>query len=118
MNTILVPLDGSPLADRILPYVQLLAPVFRARVHLIRAISATAHDRLLRRSALVDARGRDRSASMCCLCAGRYVPGPGVCTGRAGRVFARMRGGGRRRYPCVARRPPLSLGRLGNRRIR
>jgi len=56
MNTILVPLDGSPLADRVLPYVQVLAPVLRARVHLIRAISATEHDRLLMRSALVEAR--------------------------------------------------------------
>ena len=61
MNTILVPLDGSPLADRVLPYVQLLAPVFRARVHLIRAISATEHDRLLMRSALVEARSWARS---------------------------------------------------------
>ena len=26
MNTILVPLDGSPLADRVLPYVQVLRP--------------------------------------------------------------------------------------------
>ena len=56
MKTILVPLDGSPLADRVLPYVQVLAAVFRARVHLIRAISATEHDRLLMRSALAEAR--------------------------------------------------------------
>ena len=56
MKTILVPLDGAPLADRVLPSVQLLARVFRARVHLLRAISATAHDRLLMRSAWVEAR--------------------------------------------------------------
>jgi nucleotide-binding universal stress UspA family protein len=69
MNTILVPLDGSPLADRILPYVQLLAPVLRARVHLIRAISATEQDRLLIRSALVEARAGSIVPPVCAACA-------------------------------------------------
>lgn len=69
MNTILVPLDGSPLADRVLPYVQLLAPVFRARVHLIRAISATEHDRLRMRSALVEARAGSIVPPVCAACA-------------------------------------------------
>jgi nucleotide-binding universal stress UspA family protein len=69
MNTILVPLDGSPLADRILPYVQLLAPVFRARVHLLRAISATEHDRLLMRSALVGAGAGSIVPPVCAACA-------------------------------------------------
>jgi nucleotide-binding universal stress UspA family protein len=69
MNTILVPLDGSPLADRVLPYVQLLAPVLRARVHLIRAISATEHDRLRIRSALVDAHAGAIVPPVCAACA-------------------------------------------------
>lgn len=37
MKTILVPLDGTPLAEQVLPYVQLLAPVLGARVLLLRA---------------------------------------------------------------------------------
>ena len=69
MNTILVPLDGSPLADRVLPYVHVLASVFRARVHLIRAISATEHDRLLMRSALVEARTGAIVPPVCAACA-------------------------------------------------
>jgi nucleotide-binding universal stress UspA family protein len=69
MNTILVPLDGSPLADRVLPYVRLLAPVFQARVHLIRAISATEHDRLLMRSALVEAGAGSIVPPVCAACA-------------------------------------------------
>jgi nucleotide-binding universal stress UspA family protein len=39
MQTMLVPLDGSALAERILPYVQLLAPLLSARVLLLRVIS-------------------------------------------------------------------------------
>ena len=39
MKTILVPLDGSALAEQVLPYVQLLAPLLGAQVHLLRAIS-------------------------------------------------------------------------------
>jgi nucleotide-binding universal stress UspA family protein len=40
MKTILVPLDGSALAEQVLPYVQLLAPLLGARVHLLRSIPA------------------------------------------------------------------------------
>jgi nucleotide-binding universal stress UspA family protein len=39
MKTILVPLDGSMLAEQVLPYVQLLAPILGAPVYLLRAIS-------------------------------------------------------------------------------
>lgn len=39
MKTILVPLDGSELSERALPYVQLLAPLFGAQVTLLRAVT-------------------------------------------------------------------------------
>jgi hypothetical protein len=39
MKTILVPLDGSALAEQILPSVRLLAMVLKANVHLLRVIS-------------------------------------------------------------------------------
>jgi nucleotide-binding universal stress UspA family protein len=39
MKTILVPLDGSSLAEQALPYVQQLAPVLGAKVHLLRGVT-------------------------------------------------------------------------------
>ena len=36
---ILVPLDGSPLAEQVLPYVQILARDLQAQVELLRVIS-------------------------------------------------------------------------------
>lgn len=39
MNTMIVPLDGSPLAERVLPYVQYLAPHYDADVQLVRVVS-------------------------------------------------------------------------------
>ena len=39
MKTILVPLDGSALAERVLPYVQLLAPLLSADVRLLHVVS-------------------------------------------------------------------------------
>jgi nucleotide-binding universal stress UspA family protein len=44
---ILVPLDGSTLAEQALPYAQLLARVLRARIHLLRAISRATQTSLL-----------------------------------------------------------------------
>src|SRR4051794_34308591 len=38
MNTILVPLDGSALAEQALPYARLLATVLKAKIHLLRVI--------------------------------------------------------------------------------
>lgn len=38
MKTILVPLDGSALAEQVLPYATLLAATLSARLHLLRAI--------------------------------------------------------------------------------
>jgi hypothetical protein len=38
VKTIFVPLDGSPLAEQVLPYVQTLAPILDARVHLLRVV--------------------------------------------------------------------------------
>ena len=35
MKTILVPLDGSAIAEQVLPHVRQLAPILAARVHLI-----------------------------------------------------------------------------------
>jgi nucleotide-binding universal stress UspA family protein len=40
MNTILVPLDGSPLAEAVLPHVRRLAAMFGARVHLLHVIES------------------------------------------------------------------------------
>lgn len=39
MQTILVPLDGSAMAERILPYVRLLAPLLNAQVRLFQVIA-------------------------------------------------------------------------------
>jgi nucleotide-binding universal stress UspA family protein len=50
-NKILVPLDGSALAEQALPYAQLLARVLGARIHLLRAISRAAQTTLLAESA-------------------------------------------------------------------
>lgn len=40
MKTILVPLDGSALADRVLPYVRMLAPIMDAKIDLLQIVSA------------------------------------------------------------------------------
>jgi len=47
MKTILVPLDGSALALRILPYVRMLAPILGASVRLLRVITAEQINRAL-----------------------------------------------------------------------
>jgi nucleotide-binding universal stress UspA family protein len=39
MKTILVPLDGSALAERVLPYARMLAQTLGARLHLLRAVA-------------------------------------------------------------------------------
>jgi nucleotide-binding universal stress UspA family protein len=39
MKTILVPLDGSALAEQTLPYVRMLAPLVGATIHVLRVIS-------------------------------------------------------------------------------
>jgi nucleotide-binding universal stress UspA family protein len=41
MKTILVPLDGSALAQRALPHAQMLAQVIDARLHLLRVVADT-----------------------------------------------------------------------------
>jgi nucleotide-binding universal stress UspA family protein len=46
MKTILVPLDGSALAERVLPYARLLARTIDARLHLLRVVSDARHERL------------------------------------------------------------------------
>ncbi len=47
MKTILVPLDGSVLAEQVLPYVRRLAPMLQARVHLLRVVADPEGDRML-----------------------------------------------------------------------
>jgi nucleotide-binding universal stress UspA family protein len=47
MQTILVPLDGSALAEQILRYVQFLAPLLKARVLLLRVVSEADIQRML-----------------------------------------------------------------------
>lgn len=44
MQTILVPLDGSTLAEQAMPFVQLLAPLLRARVVLLRVEPDPEHE--------------------------------------------------------------------------
>jgi nucleotide-binding universal stress UspA family protein len=48
MKTILVPLDGSELAEQSLPYAQLLAKALGARVRLLRVINDIEHSDVLR----------------------------------------------------------------------
>jgi nucleotide-binding universal stress UspA family protein len=47
MKTILVPLDGSALAERVLPYVRGLAPLLGANVYLLQSLSDVDHDTML-----------------------------------------------------------------------
>ncbi|MEP7189530.1 MAG: universal stress protein, partial [Roseiflexaceae bacterium] len=44
MKTILVPLDGSTLAERVLPYARLLAHTIDARLHLLHVITDARHE--------------------------------------------------------------------------
>ncbi len=44
MNTILVPLDGSTLAEQILPYARALAPLLNAQIHLLEVVLEPAHE--------------------------------------------------------------------------
>jgi nucleotide-binding universal stress UspA family protein len=52
MKTILVPLDGSALAEQVLPYVQLMAPSMAAQVRLFHAIPDWALDDVFETAAL------------------------------------------------------------------
>jgi len=52
MKTILVPLDGSALAEQVLPYVRLLAPLLGARVQLLRVFSDIDRDDMIAESLL------------------------------------------------------------------
>jgi nucleotide-binding universal stress UspA family protein len=61
MKTILVPLDGSALAEQVLPYVRLLAPLLDARVRLIQAIDEVG-DRIFT-NPLADTYGHDPLAA-------------------------------------------------------
>ena len=65
MKTILVPLDGSALAEQVLPYVQLLAPCLGAQVHLLRAISEVEQ---AARLAKVDAVPEQEAPTVCEQC--------------------------------------------------
>jgi nucleotide-binding universal stress UspA family protein len=47
MKSLLVPLDGSALAEQTLPYVRMLAPLVGAKAHLLRVIAEEEKNRLL-----------------------------------------------------------------------
>ena len=47
MHTLLVPVDGSALAEQVLPYVRVLAPLLHADVHLLVVVSEADIERLL-----------------------------------------------------------------------
>ena len=47
MKTILVPLDGSALAEQALPYIRTLAPLLGARVRLLNVIVDDPHDNMM-----------------------------------------------------------------------
>jgi len=55
MKTILVPLDGTPFAEQILPYVRLLAPAFGARVYVLGGVTEDQQERLIAHSHPIDA---------------------------------------------------------------
>src|SRR5262245_49527268 len=44
MNTILVPLDGSAVAEQSLPYVRVLAPLLNAQIQLLEVVPEPAHE--------------------------------------------------------------------------
>ncbi|HEU5102902.1 MAG TPA: universal stress protein [Roseiflexaceae bacterium] len=50
MNALLVPLDGSTLAEQSLPYVRILAPLLHAKVSLLRVVTDAPDDDLLAES--------------------------------------------------------------------
>jgi nucleotide-binding universal stress UspA family protein len=74
-TTILVPLDGSALAEQALPYAQLLARALSARIHLLRAISRAEQTTLLTES--VDA--PSRPPAVCEQCALTHLCGHSDC---------------------------------------
>ena len=49
MNRILVPLDGSPLAEQVLPQVRVLAPLLGANVHLVHVVRPAGNEVALSR---------------------------------------------------------------------
>jgi nucleotide-binding universal stress UspA family protein len=55
IKTILVPLDGTPFAEQILPYVQLLALALGARVYMLRGVTEDQQERLIAGSQSTDA---------------------------------------------------------------
>ena len=60
MKTILVPLDGSAVAEQVLPYIEQLAPILTARVHLLVVITEEQKQRLIARYAASPPEGSDR----------------------------------------------------------
>jgi nucleotide-binding universal stress UspA family protein len=58
MSSILVPLDGSALAEQVLPYVRYLATIRNAQIQLLRVISDADKEALLAHEDVLLARGR------------------------------------------------------------
>jgi nucleotide-binding universal stress UspA family protein len=70
MKTIMVPLDGSAIAEQVLPYVRLLGPLFGAQVYLLRTVSEVEQADLLRQADAVPEQGAPPLApTMCEQCA-------------------------------------------------
>lgn len=65
LSTIMVPLDGSPAAESVLPYVQLLAVPSGASVHLI-TVAAAAHGAPAASAYLDKTAGQLRAGSLTC----------------------------------------------------
>src|SRR5436853_6495054 len=57
MKTILVPLDGSALAEQILPYVRLMAPLLDAQVRLFHATPDWEFGGIVETASIYDMRG-------------------------------------------------------------
>jgi nucleotide-binding universal stress UspA family protein len=74
METILVPLDGSALAEQVLPQVRLLASLLEARVHLLRGIT-------MGESTLLSAKARSPAPApaVCAQCAQTALCGHTDC---------------------------------------
>ena len=60
MKTILVPLDGSAIAEQVMPAVRLLAPLIAARVHLLVVITDEQRHRLIAQFAADQAAAGDQ----------------------------------------------------------
>jgi nucleotide-binding universal stress UspA family protein len=64
MSSILVPLDGSALAEQVLPYVRYLATIRNAQIQLLRVFSDADKEALLAHEDVLLAHGRGRALTL------------------------------------------------------